>query len=178
MENSINLKFLKKEIDMNSIVPIKKMESESYGDLFSRELGEVDFSKVGAGVDEFLSWVETYHPKNYFKRFFGFKKGEGDNVVYFSVFEEDNLDWFKENKEWIENLTNKGSRESFTRTKKLPIAEDIQLLLVWFENSQKYLSDRWLEDNAEYVKSLNEKIENNKQFPPESKPKNKSKVFR
>lgn len=155
--------------------PINEVNSDYYGKIFYREIGEIDFLKKDNG------WSDKYHPKTWFgsyamkpkiNKFLSFdeqkKLSEQEfkdyhKATYSVVLDVDNKNWYNLNKEFLQALPSDDARRIYLKHKDMPIALAEELMINWYINSKHMLSESWLKDNKEYVATLDARVQSMEQ---------------
>lgn len=156
----------------------RDVDRKSYGKYTMSEFAGIDFIRLAQVELAYLKehgrefgWGETFHPTKYFYSLYfddNLDKSKSEEerikslgcVVYYSAFESENKDWFKNNKEFIEN-TETSNRHYLTKMKKLPIAMDDDTFQIWFANSVRFISYDWQDKNPEFMNYWNQKLQDN-----------------
>lgn len=148
--------------------------SDYYGKIFYREIGEISFLKKSHLIDT-ATWAEKFHPAKWFLGYMAVSKFDKLNkqlsfeeqaklskedyqayhsCTYFVLVEEDNKDWLATNKQMFINLPDTDVRKSFLKTKSFPAGCSEEHFISWFINSKMFISDRWLQENKDYVAQI------------------------
>lgn len=147
-----------------------EVENDYYGSIIYRYIGEIDFVKE-KDVDKYGAWANVFHPAKFFRGYGcespALKKHmtieeesllsrdeflERKKAVYYVILDEDNLDWNERNKGFIKTLSQE--RQDYLKKTGLPIGHTEDEFVGWYMNSKFVLSNRWLEQNKEYIAEL------------------------
>jgi hypothetical protein len=120
------------------LVPVgtkQLIKSDQYGNYVMRCVANLDLFPPGIKTLEFLSWVDKFHPKNlgFGYKLVGSNSGEEDRFIsVLFVMQEDNLDWYANNKDskYVQQVKKKVS---------LPIACTNKELQKFLEGSKRLL---------------------------------------
>lgn len=147
-----------------------EVENDYYGSVIYRYIGEIDFLKE-KDADKYLAWAKVFHPAKFF-RGYGCKSAELEKhmsldeemllpkeeflerkkAMYYVILDEDNLDWKDRNQSFIKTLPQE--RQDYLKKIGLPVGHTEDEFVGWYMNSRFVLSNRWLEQNKEYIAEL------------------------